>query len=372
MTIPFLLGVVIAVAAVALGLWAFSAWLRTRLEAQAAALRQEVQSLMQGQVTGVASQVGQLTQVVTQQLGQVRADLQKGLTDSGMMASTAQQAVSAELDKSRDMLAQINQRLGEFQQAGRELSQASQALNVVLGGARTRGSLGEVALERMLADALPQSAYDMQFRFATGAVVDAVVHAGEKLVCIDSKFPLEAYRRLVDTGDEARKDFAQTVRKHADSIAEKYILPAEGTIDYAFMFVPSETIFYELLMTEDSKHGRLDEYCRGIHVVPVSPNTLYAYLAVVAAGLEGFRLAENAKCLRDELRGLDGQLESLGDTFVKLGTHLRNAQRNFDEADSRLAQTRRALSQMAQGALPEGAVAAGPAQLTLEPAGKDL
>ncbi len=372
MTLSLLLWMVAGLAAVAVALWAFSAWLQTRLEAQAAALRQEVQTLTQGQVAGVATQVGQLTQVVTQQLGQVRTELQKGLSDSGMLASSAQQAVSSELGKSRDMLAQINQRLGEFQQAGRDLSQATQTLQSVLGGAKTRGNLGEVALERMLADALPGSAFDLQYRFAsTGGMVDAVVRVGEKLVCVDSKFPLEAYRRLLENQEGARKEFHQAVRKHAEAIADKYILPAEGTIDYALMFVPSESIYYELLLSEDERHGRLDEYCRGLHVVPVSPNTLYAYLAVIAAALQGFKLEENVKQLRDQLRGLDGQLETIADSFEKLGTHLRNAQKTYNDADDKLARARGAVTQMTEGALPEPAAPGEQRNLALEPAGKE-
>ena len=101
----------------------------------------------------------------------------------------------------------------------------------VLGGAKTRGTLGEVTLERLLGDALPQGAYSTQYRFAsTGAIVDAIVRSGERILSIDSKFPLEAYRRLVEFGDEARRDFSLAVRRHADSIAEKYILPGEHTL----------------------------------------------------------------------------------------------------------------------------------------------
>jgi len=105
------------------------------------------------------------------------------------------------------------------------------------------------------------------------------------MLSVDSKFPLEAYRRLAEGGDAARKEFSTAVRKHADSIAEKYILPHEHTFDYALMFVPSEGVYYELMMTEDAKGGQLDEYCRSKRVFPVSPNTFYACLSAVALSL---------------------------------------------------------------------------------------
>ena len=252
-----------------------------------------------------------------------------------------------------------------MQQTGRDMSQATQTLQTILGGAKTRGILGEVALEGLLKDALPQSAYDTQYRFAsTGAVVDAVVRNGDRMLPVDSKFPLEAYRRLVDTGDEAaRREFSSAVRKHADSIAEKYILPHEHTFDYALMFVPSEGVFYELLMTQDSKYGMLDEYCRSKKVLPVSPNTFYAYLSAVALSLRGQKIEESARHLLAGMAGLARQFETFGDVYEKLGTHLRHAQQSYEEADSKLTRARNSLEQMEQGALSEAEPEAQPKAL---------
>jgi DNA recombination protein RmuC len=174
------------------------------------------------------------------------------------------------------------------------------------------------------------------------------------LLCIDSKFPLEAYRRLVELGDDARRDFSLAVRKHADSIAEKYILPGENTFDYAMMFVPSEGVYYELLMTQDTKYGRLDEYCRGKRVFPVSPNTFYACLNAIAMSLQGQKIEENARHLLASMAGLKKQFESFADVYEKLGTHLRHSQQCYEEADSRLGRARNSLEQMSQGALPDG------------------
>ena len=162
-----------------------------------------------------------------------------------------------------------------------------------------------------------------------------------------------AYRRLAETGDDARRDFHLAVRKHADSIAEKYILPDEHTYDYALMFVPSEAVYYELLMTQDSKYGQLDEYCRNRRVFPVSPNTFYACLNAVAVSLQGQKIEENARHLMAGLAGLNKQFESFAEVYERLGTHLRHAQQSYEDADSRLSRARNSLEQMSQGALPE-------------------
>jgi len=295
-------------------------------------------------------------QSVTQQLGQVRQELQTGVASSGQLATAAQASMAQQLQASNEAIRKLSSQLAEVQQAGRDLSQSAQTLHNVLGGAKTRGMLGEVALERLLDDALPRGVYETQFRFAsTGAIVDAVVHTGDRILPIDSKFPLEAYRRLTESGDEsARREFCTAVRKHADSIAEKYILPDEHTFDYALMFVPSEGVYYELLASEDAKFGQMDGYCRSKRVFPVSPNTFYACLSAIASSLQGQKIAENARHLMASIEGLKKQLDSFGDVYEKLGNHLRHAQLSFGDADSKLNRMRDTLEQMSQGALPEG------------------
>ncbi|MBZ5695994.1 MAG: DNA recombination protein RmuC [Acidobacteriia bacterium] len=348
--VAWLVAGILAIAVVALVVWSSG----RRSEAQLTAVRQEMQNSLTAQGQSVAAQINHLMQSVTQQLGQVRQELQAGVASTGQLATEAQREVAKRLQSSTEAVMQMNQRIGEVHQLTQDLSKASQALQSVLGGAKTRGMLGEVTLERMLEDALPQSAYSAQYSFgSTGAIVDAVVRNGERLLCIDSKFPLEAYRRLAEGGDEARREFATAVRKHADSIAAKYILPEEHTLDYALMFIPSEGVYYELLMTEDSKHGPLDEYCRGLHVFPVSPNTLCAILGAVAVSLKGQKLEENARHLFAGLAGLKKQIDTFADVYEKLGNQLRYAQQNYEDADGKLNRARNSLEQMSQGALPD-------------------
>jgi DNA recombination protein RmuC len=327
---------------------------------QSEALRKEMQSLLAAQSQATAAQISQLAQSMSAQLGQVTQQVQSGMASVGTIASGAQKAVSEQLQASTQMLGSIRQQLGEVQQAGHELSVAAKQIEDVLGGAKTRGTLGEVALDRILADTLPRASYETQFRFSTGEVVDAVVRLNDKLLPIDSKFPLDGYRRLLDQGEECRKDFSNAVRVHTESIARKYILPGEETLDIALMFVPSEGVYYELLRSVDSKGTPLDEYCRTRCVVPVSPSTLFAHLKIIFLGLRGMQIEENAKRLLASLSGLKKQMDNFGEVYEKLGTHLRNAQQNYSDADRKLDRARASLEELAQG---------GPAEKVLESAG---
>jgi len=343
---------VIAIAAAAAA-WAMAARTQRRAEAKTLELRQEMQNLLAAQSQAFATQLGQVSQSVTQQLGSMSQQIQSGMASTGSLVSDAQRAVSAQLQSATTIMGTLQQQLGKVEQSGHDLSDAAKAIESVLGGAKTRGLLGEAALERMLADALPAPAYEMQYRFASGEAVDAVIRLGGKLVPIDSKFPLDDFRRLTEQGEEARKGFSSAVRNHVDAIAKKYILPAENTLDFALMFVPSESVYYELLMSTDSKGAALDEYCRAKRVIPVSPNTLYAHVSVVLMALQGQKIEENAHKLQASLSGLKGQWDNFAGVFEKMGTHLKNASASYTEADRKLEKTRDVLNQMAQGSLPE-------------------
>src|SRR6266699_2707658 len=278
---------------------------------------------------------------IESQMNELRRDLQTIATSqaqsTGQLEAIAK-GVAQRLDSVtpalQDQISQIQRQLGEVQQAGKQMSQTAQTLEGILGGAKSRGSLGEVTLERLLEDSLPRSQYAMQYRFSSGETADAVIKLRDKkLMAIDSKFPLDAYRRIGIEGEEARRAFATAVKGHADAIANKYIVPDESTLDVALMFVPSETVYYELLQTHDNKGQPRDAYCRDQHVMAVSPNTLYAHLCVIAMGLRGMQMEENAKRLLESLSGMEKQMEKFADKFATLGTHLKNAQQSYSESD---------------------------------------
>jgi DNA recombination protein RmuC len=327
------------------------------LESQLTELRRDLLSIAQTQSQS-AGQMQSIGQTVSQRLESVTRALQDGVTNSAQIATHGQTAIATELKNTREQILQLQQQLGAVHEQSRSLSLATQSLENILGGTKTRGLLGEVTLQRLLEDSLPASQFAMQFRFSSGECADAVIFLRDKkLMAIDSKFPLDAFRRIATDGDEARRAFATAVKGHSDSIARKYIVPNEGTLDIALMFVPSENVYWELLNTQDSKGLCVDAYCRERNIIAVSPNTLYAHLCVIAMGLRGMQIEENAKRLLGSLSGMQKQMETFTGFFEKLGNHLKNAQQNYNEADKRLEKAQDTLGGMlglapAQAALP--------------------
>ena len=308
-----LIGVVIVVAALVLWLVLQTSQEQKKsaaLEGQLNELRRDLQTIgtAQAQSTGQMATIGQS---VAQRLENVTKTLQDGVLNSAQIATQGQTAIANELKNTREQIGNIQKQLGEFQELGRGISSATKSLEGILGGAKTRGLLGEVTLGRLLEDSLPASQYAVQYRFSSGEAADAVIFLRDKkLVAVDSKFPLDAFRRISAEGEEAKRAFATAVKGHADSIAKKYIVPNEGTLDLALMFVPSETVYYEMLMTLDSKGEALDSYCRGKNIIAVSPNTLYAHLCVIHSGFA--RNANRRKC-QANFGGALGNSEEHGD-----------------------------------------------------------
>jgi DNA recombination protein RmuC len=319
--------------------------------------------MAQAQSTGQMATIGQS---VAQRLESVSKALQDGVSNSAQIATQGQTAIANELKNTREQIGHIQKQLGEFQELGRGISSATKSLEGILGGAKTRGLLGEVTLERLLEDSLPPSQYAMQYRFSSGEAADAVIFLRDKkLVAVDSKFPLDAFRRIEAEGAEAKRAFATAVKGHADSIARKYIVPNEGTLDLALMFVPSESVYYELLMTHDAKGEPLDSYCRGRCIIAVSPNTLYAHLCVIHLGLRGMQIEENAMRISSGLSGIQKNIASFTEVFEKLGTHLKNAQQTYSDADKKLEKTQNTMDSLIGNGPPDAALDNGQGTLAL-------
>jgi DNA recombination protein RmuC len=336
------------------------------LESNLSELRRDLLAIAQthAQSSGHIQSIGQS---VTQRLESVSKALQDGVINSAQIATQGQTAIANELKNTREQIGELQKQLGEVQEQSRGLSMATQSLESVLGGTKTRGLLGEVTLERLLEDSLPPSQFCMQYRFASGECADAVIFLrDEKLMAIDSKFPLDAFRRITSDGEDARKTFATAVKGHADAIARKYVVPNEGTLDLALMFVPSENVYGEMLQTQDSKGQPIDAYCRSKKIIAVSPNTLYAHLCVIAMGLRGMQIEENAKRLQNSISGMQKQMETFAEVFAKLGNHLKNAQQTYTDADKRFERAQSILGNMLSVASPGPALAPEDATLPLE------
>jgi DNA recombination protein RmuC len=326
------------------------------LESQLTELRRDLLSIAQTQSQS-AGQIQSIGNSVSQRLESVTKALADGVTNSAHIATQGQTAIAVELKNTREQILQLQEQIGAVHEQSRGLSLATQSIENILGGTKTRGLLGEVTLQRLLEDSLPPSQFSLQYRFSTGEAADAVIFLRDKkLMAIDSKFPLDAFRRIESDGDEARRAFATAVKGHADSIAKKYIVPNEGTLDVALMFVPSENVYCEMLNTLDAKGQAIDAYCRDKKIVAVSPNTLYANLCVIAMGMRGMQIEGNARRILSSLDGMKKQMETFSDVFEKLGNHLKNAQQSYAEADKRFEKAQDTLG---------GMLGQAPAQATL-------
>jgi DNA recombination protein RmuC len=215
--------------------------------------------------------------------------------------------------------------------------------------------MGEFFLEDLLRQILPAEHYRTQHAFRSGEAVDAVIRLGESLVCVDSKFPLESFVRLIQLPEadaeakrREKKAFVAAIKRHADSIAKKYILPDEGTYDFALMYIQAENVYYETILRDEEEGETLHSYLLGKRVIPVSPSSLYAYLQVIVLGLRGLKVESHARKLAQDLSRLGGELGRFRSEYSVLGRHLRNASGSYDEGAKRLEKFEGRLSSLAE------------------------
>jgi len=242
--------------------------------------------------------------------------------------------------KSFERLAQDLGKLSKATDQMMEVGKSISGLEDLLKPPKLRGGMGELLLAELLGQILPSN-FELQHQFSTGAKVDAVIKLGDSYVPVDSKFPLESFRRILEaeSDEEAakeRKGFLRAVRKHIDDIAEKYILPDEGTFDFALMYIPAENIYYETILKDEANEG-LFPYAMEKRVIPVSPNSFYAYLQVIIRGLKGMRIEERAAEIMDFLGSLQGDQDKFRNDFDTLGKHLENARNKFSDAEKKLS-----------------------------------
>jgi DNA recombination protein RmuC len=247
--------------------------------------------------------------------------------------------VDRRLQSATETTTKIHERLGKVDEAtaqmlerARDLARLEQALRPP----KARGGFGELLLENLLRDRMPPGSYAMQHGFAGGERVDAVILV-ERLVPVDAKFPLDNFERMLEAPDSERetyeKAFARDVKGHVDSIAAKYVRPAEGTYDFALMYLPAEAVYYELVC---GRTGKLLSYAHEKRVFPVSPTTFAAYLQVIAFGLKGMQFEQNAQEVMGYVAELQKDFGRFREDFDLVGTHLGRAHGKFTDAEKRL------------------------------------
>lgn len=268
-------------------------------------------------------------------------DLEKTEQRLAKSLSSVSQSVTTVTASGQSTLRQVASDLTALRKSSEHLANQTQSLTELRDAFRlpsARGSLGELLLENLLRDILPADSYETQYQTQSGERVDAIVKIAERIVPIDSKFPITNPSGL-DAQDseqlrqERRASLLRAARIHINSV-KKYVNPAEGTVDYAIMYIPGENIFHQLIIQDrkDSLKNSIAHHAQQSKVIIASPNTLYLYLQTITLALRGFAVQENAREIVAKLQGLGSGVHTLSDEFRIMGNHLRNAQQKHDEA----------------------------------------
>jgi len=269
----------------------------------------------------------------------ISTQVNERLNQMNQALSDANNSITQNLGNTAGIFGNIKEKLGQIEETNRQIYTVGKdisSLQELLRAPKFRGQMGETFLENLLGLVLPKDFYQMQHRFKSGEAVDAAIKLGERIVPIDAKFSLENFQKMIEAPDEQlksayRKKFIQDAKNRVDEVAAKYILPQENTYDFALMYIPAENVYYEMMIKED-----LLSYCMTKKVIPVSPNTFYAYLQVICLGLRGLKVEENAKAILKNLSMLAIEINKIREDFDILGSHISNAGAKYADSQKRL------------------------------------
>jgi len=278
--------------------------------------------------------------MLQQQIGQIASTVDNKLSESNKNAQE-------QFRHSADIIRNVTERLTKLDETNRQVvGFADQLKNLqdILKNPKQRGVLGEYYLETVLKNVLPPGSFQMQYSFSNGEIVDAVVFVDKKVIPIDSKFSLENYNRIIQTNDPAEKKRYETAfvndLKLRIEETSKYVRPEEKTMDFAFMFIPSEAVYYDLLInkvgaiTEDTNN--LIYYAGKKKVVVVSPTSFLAYLQTVLQGLRNQKISDQAQTIIKEVERLGKHLFTYSEYMRRLGQHLDTTVSSYNKAGKEL------------------------------------
>ncbi|MFL5920445.1 MAG: DNA recombination protein RmuC [Gaiellaceae bacterium] len=313
---------------------ALAVWLSRRLTDQGVQTAQVLDQLLATRNNEVDGRLQAITATMDRRLGELDTKVDRRLEQAAKQTNAIHR-----------QLGEVGQATVQMAEQAKELSQLQQ----ILRPPKARGGFGELLLENLLSDRLPRSAYEIQYGFAGGERVDAAIKV-DRIVPIDSKFPLDNFERMVAADNDIERQqfeklFARDVKGHVDAIASKYIRPDEGTYDFAFMYLPSEAIYYELAC---GRTGALLAYAHEKRVLPVSPTTLTAYLQVIVLGLKGLQIEQHAQEVMAYCAQLQKDFGKFKEDFELVGTHLGRAQNKFLDSEKRLGRFETKLEQAAE------------------------
>jgi DNA recombination protein RmuC len=312
----------------------------TDLTPQMLDLKNELNELKTKQLESQQTSLTQQQKLLLDTQNQLGSQLQQMMTLMNQSLNTNQSNITRQLDNSNRVFSDIHTKLGALEKTTKhieDLGKDISGLHDILQAPKLRGNLGEYLLEELLKQIFPAANYETKYSFKNGTQVDAIIKLGGYIVPVDSKFPLESYQKLVNTDNEDgkkmfKKEFVTSVKKRIDETA-KYINPAEGTFDFAMMYIPAENVFYETIINDSftNKDYEILNYAMTKQVIPVSPNSFYAYLMALVFGLKGLKIEQEAKTILGELSQVQARFKKFFDDYDVVGKHLNNAVGKFNE-----------------------------------------
>lgn len=283
---------------------------------------QNVQSITNQQLTN-------MQKTVDFRLQNVANELVKTSETLNFRVDKTTDSLNTRLDKTSEIINNVQKELGSMSEIGRNLSD----LQNFFRSPKLRGNIGEQVLKDLLSSNLSNEQYSLQYNFNNGSIVDAIVKIDSGIVPVDSKFPLENFEAMCNAKTEFDKkqytnEFNKNVKKHIVDISNKYILPDQGTVDFAFMYLPSEAIYYEIVVNSPE----LNNFAYQNRIIPVSPNTLTTFLRAVMIGYEGKKIEEKAKQILVQLKSIKNETNAYHSQIRTLNRHINNAKNMSDES----------------------------------------
>jgi DNA recombination protein RmuC len=279
--------------------------------------------------------------MIQNQIEHINKTLDEKLSESRQEMQTA---VRTQFSESQKLIKDITAQVSQVQESNKQvftIADQLQNLEKVLKNQKQRGNLGEASLELILSNILPPDSYKIQYEFNNREKVDAVIVTKDGMIPVDAKFSLDNYNRVINENDEIRKvelekDFKNDLKKRIDETA-KYIRPNEGTLPFAFMFIPAEGIYYDLLVNEVGSmkvntRSLIDYAYKEKNVIIVSPTTFAAYLQSVLYGFRAFKIEESAREIRKRVDDLSDHLKKYDSYMKKLGNHLGTSVNAYNSA----------------------------------------
>ncbi len=269
--------------------------------------------------------------------------LKSSTTNIDQRLSQSMEMFNTRLDNAAKVIGQVQKNIGELTAIGGSMKE----LQEFLSSPKIRGNIGEQILKDLLKQYFPKDTYKLQYSFKSGEKVDAIIITSQGFIPIDSKFPLDnfkKYSKAIDEKDKKqyKKMFVSDVKKHITDIAKKYILPEENTVDYALMYIPSENVYYEIISDDE-----IFDYAGKKMVLPVSPMSFYAYLKAILLSFEGQKIETKAKQIINLLTAIKKDYLKTEETLLVLNRHINNAYnqsnqvvKNFQNLGQKINSTR--------------------------------